>query len=234
MKKITFFFLSLLFFTGASALPAASSYLIYNPSAEVSDYGSYDFSMRFYREGSILTRANFAVISGINLGFSLDFEKVIGTDSVKGHSPSLNLKLKLTKEKGLLPQAALGYDSQGYGKYNKELKEYAIREKGFYAALSWQKINPSIHCGINVVDLEDFEGSENVYAFGGVGAKLGEKVTLLMEGSNILHGSDSVIYNTGMNWRLLEDISIQFNFENLGSGGDRMERTFMVNYQGAF
>jgi len=229
MKR--FFFVSILFLQ--FNLHSKSNYLIYNPRASIIDYGSYNFDMRFYRKGSILFSSQFAVFQGLNIGFSVDFENFIGTNTIKTHKPNLNVKFEILRNKGIFSGISIGYDEQGFGFYNKETKKYSIREKGVYLVMEIKTSKLSIIPGINANNLDNFSAKDDVYGFIGINIPLLKKLNFIVEGLNLFKNKDIAVYNTCLNWELTENITCQFNIENI-SDKDNIERTLTVSYTGEF
>ncbi|RLD17510.1 MAG: hypothetical protein DRI36_03545 [Caldiserica bacterium] len=226
MKRLVIFLLIL------ATLSAEEVRTVLNPNPRITDYGDYEIDMRFYKYGSLLIDAQFAVFQGLNIGFSIDFEKFIGTESIKMRKPNLNLKLEILRNKGIFRNLSIGYDEQGFGDYDKNDKTYSIKEKGFYITAEIDAGVFSIIPGINFSDFESIK--ENSYGFLTLRIPLLKKLTVLAEGMNLFKGEDESTFNIGINWRFIEDISCQFNFENIDKSKNKIERTLTVNYTGSF
>src|SRR5262245_26494247 len=84
------------------------------PTAEVLDHYGYRVSFRFANEGALQAKTLFGVFPRLNLGFSLDGERVIGTEDARMNEPTLNVKFRLFDGHKVLPALAIGYDGQGY------------------------------------------------------------------------------------------------------------------------
>lgn len=127
--------------------------VIDTPTAEVVDHYGYQVSFRFGQDGNIQTKTMFGVLPRLNLGFSLDGEKIIGTENGRLNKPTIDVKFRLFDGKGIIPAFAMGYDGQGYV-FNKALDEYEQREKGFYLASTSEIFVPNmfLNMGVNRFD----------------------------------------------------------------------------------
>jgi hypothetical protein len=103
--------------------------LIDIPTTQVLNRYAMETNFRLYYNGGVISRISFGVFDRVNIGCSLDVDKLIGTQPPVIRPPSLNLKLRLYDGAQYMPALAIGYDGQGHSYANTG---YTQREKGIY------------------------------------------------------------------------------------------------------
>jgi hypothetical protein len=66
--------------------------------------------------------------------------------------PEVNIRARVYNENLVMPAIAVGFDSQGYGKYVDKEERYLVKSRGFYAVASknWDIVGPlSLHGGLS-------------------------------------------------------------------------------------
>jgi hypothetical protein len=126
------------------------------PTADVVDHYGYNVSFRFGKDGALQAKTLFGVFPRLNLGFSLDGERMIGTEDARLNKPTLNVKFRMFDGPGVLPALAIGYDGQGYY-FDRTLDEYTQKEKGLFLVATKEILvsNLMFNVGVNNYDLEE-------------------------------------------------------------------------------
>ena len=173
--------------TGARYEPR---YIVDMPTAGMLAKGTYAIDARFYGNGGLLVGFSAGIFSRLLVGISYGGSGLIGSgDPVMNVAPGFSAKVRLIEEGVVAPAVALGFDSQGYDGYLKEMSRYVIKSPGFYGALSknYDLLGYlSVHGGVNY-SLERADGDSDVNFYAGAEKSLGPFAALLVE------------YNLGMN-----------------------------------
>lgn len=209
--------------------------LIDIPTAEVIDHYGYHVDFRFGREGALQNKTYFGVLPRLNLGFSLDGENILGTESARLNKPTMNIKLRFFDGKKALPALAIGYDNQGYV-FNKALDEYEQREKGFFLVASSEFILPdlNLHIGGNIYD---FDESNAARGFAGMSYIYEQLIGLMVEYDCATEYDERRI-NYGLKYFVTPLFTIDLAGRNIpespGSSSRETERIVRLGYTGSF
>jgi hypothetical protein len=200
------------------------------PTADVTDYSSYDLNFRLYGTGGILSKMVFGVFKPINIGVSWDTDKVIGSQSVDVRPPAIHFKARIYAGGLYIPQMAIGYDGQGYGSYDKNTDKYFYREKGIYLAMTREIFVPGLELtfGANIYDFD----KQGIFEFIGFTYNLEDKIMLLSEYDNI-HKTPENRANVGLRLNISESIAIDLAGRNIFKK-DLAERVLVIKYKGNF
>lgn len=220
--------LSILAGTARAGAPTVE--LIDIPTAEAVDHYGYHASFRFYSQGGLLAKTAFGVLPRLNIGFGLDTESFIGSQTPDLNRPTLNVKFRFFDGKREMPALALGYDGQGYF-FNETTDEYVQREKGLYLAATAEAFLPELrlHGGGNVYDFSD----DKVYGFAGIDYTYENKLALMFEADN-LHVARESRLNLGGRYYVTPGFSVDVAGRDLWAGGRKAERIVRLNYFGSF
>jgi hypothetical protein len=205
------------------------------PTADVVDHYGYHVSFRFGKEGNLQTKTSFGVFPRLNLGFGLDGERVIGTESSRLNKPTINVKFRLFDGKHNLPALAMGFDGQGYV-FNKQTDEYEQREKGFYVVSTSEFVVPNlmIHVGGNIFD---FDEGNSARAFGGLSYNYADTIGLMFEYDHASEYKERRI-NFGAKYFVTPVFTIDVAGRNTpeapGRSKRETERIVRLNYTGSF
>ena len=171
-----------------SAESVANSRALYTdvidiPTGDIVDHYGYSMAFRFANEGAVQAKPLFGVMPRLNIGFGLDGEHIIGTDSTRINKPTINVKFQLIKPESKFSTLAIGFDGQGY-QYNKVTGEYRQREKGLYLASSTRIFRPELlfHLG---GDIFDFSENNAARAFTGLTYTYERLLQLMFEYDNV-------------------------------------------------
>lgn len=212
--------------------------LIDVPSAGILDVGGFATQTRFFSQGGVMEWLNFGVVHRVNLGASMNVDKLIGTSSpVQLTRPDLQLKYRFYDGEKIIPAFALGFDGQGY-LYNRPDKRYNQRQRGLYVTGSQEVGLPGLmaHAGINISDFD----TNAVFGFMAANLNVQDKVTFMAEWDNINNYTDSRI-NLGFKVYVTPNAHIGFAARGVGQGGEYSngvsrgpERVFQFKYTANF
>jgi len=180
------FFSSVYFCQGTSGSDAKYEYrnLIDFPTAGMLQKGQTAVSMGLLPYGSVMTKVEVGIFQNFSFGISYGGENIIGTGSINWYKlPGINVKVRVLDETLVIPAVALGFDSQGKGRYLNDLDRYEIKSPGFYAAVSknFELLGYLGLHGIMNYSLEREDGDKDLNIAFGVEKTIGSKVSLLME-----------------------------------------------------
>jgi hypothetical protein len=201
------------------------------PTANSIELGSYSFSLRLYKQGSILARLYYGIIMrNLTLGLSIDGENIVGTGTVKPRRPYLFIKLPLYTGDETWPILSLGFDEQGLGDYNDDINEYEIKPMGFFVVLTKEGIAPGLNVSIganaNYSLLKDAE--RKIYGFCNANFMVGPEFMLLAELKEFV-AWDSYL-NLGAKYLLTPELNFEFSALNVGGNSGEPERIIRVTY----
>jgi len=173
--------------TGARIEPR---YIIDMPTAGILASGTYAIDARFYGNGGLLVGFTAGLFGRLDIGISYGGTGLLGSEGpVMNETPGFVIKGRLLEESVVAPAVALGFDSQGYDGYIKEMSRYVVKSPGFFGVVSknYDLLGYlSIHGGVNY-SLERADGDQDVNFFAGAEKSLFSFASLVAE------------YNLGMN-----------------------------------
>ncbi len=221
---------------GSTILPETE--LVDIPTAGILDYYGFLSKTRFFSGGGMLESLGFGVLQRLNMGASIDIERLIGSDSsVRVVRPEIQVKYRFYDGGSYIPAMAAGYDGQGYF-FDKNLKKYMEKSRGVFIAGSQEIKLPGmlLHGGVNISDFD----SNNVYGFTGLSYSIQESALLMLEWDNIHKIKNSRI-NTGMRIFITPFFHLDFSLRGIGRGGchengalRRPERIVQLRYNSNF
>jgi len=206
--------------------------LIDVPTAAMIPGASYDTALRLYSGGGVLLRVRVGLRESILFGFSFGGTNVLGTGD-PDWNPRVEFLIKglLLRESYLGPALALGYNSQGYGRYDDGTDRYHVKSRGFYAVASKHFLflgDVGFHGGVNY-SLERDDGDEEVNLFFGLEKSIHSHLDLLVEydvatndnETNELFGEGRGYLNAGLLWRVTDTLHFEIDFRNLIENGEK-------------
>ncbi|MCH8272081.1 MAG: hypothetical protein IIB41_02390, partial [Candidatus Marinimicrobia bacterium] len=111
--------------------------LINRPTAGSLERGSYDIALRMYSGGGLLGTISVGLTERITFGTSFGGLNIIGEgDVIWNPRPEANIKYRLMEETYSAPALSIGFNGQGFGKWDEDLKRYQVKSPGLYAAVS--------------------------------------------------------------------------------------------------
>jgi len=219
----------------------SSNDLIDIPTAEITEYHTMDVNFRLYTGGGIVSRLSFGVFNQLNVGGSMDVDKLIGSVPPEVRPPVFYFKFRFYDGSDRLPALALGYDGQGYD-YNHASGTYIHREKGIYLVATLETLLPNLELtmGANLNFTRTTTRDEaHLYGFAGVDYSItdqGKKVlSIIGEYNNLSRNTDDTILNAGLRFHPAFDLDIDFSFSDIMSPRKTdPERLIRINYRTKF
>lgn len=199
--------------------------LIDNPTANILTRHQFQLRLRVYHEGGMLGSLSARLTTKLMFGVSYGGQNIIGQGSVKwNEAPGVNIRYRLSFETEQIPAICIGFNSQGYGSYNTDLKRYQIKSKGFYVAMS-KNIGIlrgfGLHGGINYSD-ENKGGEKDVNFFCGANLNIDRELSILWEydfgindNDNQSLGSGKGYMNAALRWYFSEQLVFELSIKNL-------------------
>ena len=216
-----------LFITSVFAQPGSLllGMLIDIPVAKTSTLGSVEAKLRMYSGGGMITSISVGLTQRFTLGASYGGENIIGTGKINmDPQPCVHVKYLLFEEQYLSPALVIGFNSQGYGGYDKELERYAIKSKGFFTVFSKNTSflgGLGLHAGANY-SLETKDGDKDPNFFVGCHKWLNPELVILAEYDTAINdnndnaiGSGKGYLNAGVRWSFEQQFFVEFNWKNI-------------------
>jgi len=236
MKKssiltITLLFLALNLYAQPGTLTLGQ--LIDLPNATMQAPGDIDLCLRMYPMGGFLTSIMVGLSPRFSLGASFGGENIIGTGKPNFNpQPCLHIRYLLFRERFLFPAICLGFDSQGYGAYLKDLSRYEVKARGFYAVASKNTsflAGLGMHAGISYsVENKDKDSDPDI--FFGFHKRINEDLVVLAEydtaindNSNNAVGSGEGYLNCALRWSFAQRLFVEFAWKNILENGDTVQ-----------
>ncbi|MBI5209251.1 MAG: hypothetical protein HY927_04670 [Elusimicrobia bacterium] len=212
--------------------------LIDVPTTAVLDYGGYAAKTRFFSHGGMLQHVSFGVFHRLNIGASLNVDRLIGSDeTTRVRAPNVQAKYRFFDGDHLIPSFAVGFDGQGY-LYNRDGKRYNNRHRGFFVVASQELFVPGLETH-PVFNISDFD-SNSIYGAIPLSLNIRDRAALMAEWDNISDWSTSRI-NAGLRVYVTPGLHIDFALRGIGQGGrfsdDTVrgpERAVQLSYRGNF
>jgi hypothetical protein len=221
--------------------------LIDTPVAGVLPKGSYSFDFKIFPKGGILLTVDVGILRRLTFGASYGGENIIGIGSVDSINwnpqPGVNIRYRLMEEDETLPALVIGFDSQGYGGYDKTRNRYLTKSKGFFGVLSKSYSFFGVfgfHLGANY-SLETKDGDKDPNLFVGIDKSINKEIYLTIEydtafNDNVGVGLGKGYLNAGVKWNFAKQLTIQFNVKDiLGYSKDlKLSREIKITYSEFF
>lgn len=223
------------------------------PTAGLYARGEYGFDMDLYGDGGLLFGVGVGIARFVSFGMSYGGIKFIGSGNPHMNPrPEVNIRVRVLEEGVDLPAIALGFDSQGYGrffddkdKYGEE--RYLVKSRGIYAVASknWDVLGPfSLHGGISYSLENEIDNDPTIYL--GLIKTFQETAEIALEmdlGINDTRGHDSIVerrpyLNASVAWQVTDDFSLAFKVRDIvtkekdGEADERKwNRGFCLSYR---
>jgi len=182
MKKIVLLLIALFVIGTLSAYEL--NQLVGCPTAGILQRGETEIFTKLYKDNGLLIGAKVGLFPRFFFGVSYGAEQIVGNQNPVWHERvEFNAKFRLTDETQKYPAFALGFDSQGHGKYYSALERYDIKSKGFFGVLSKNYLllgNIGFHLGMNY-SLETKDEDDNLNFFLGMDKSLGQVINITAE-----------------------------------------------------
>lgn len=201
--------------------------LVDAPTAGLLPRGSFDFDIRIYGNGGVLTTIDVGLMHRFMLGMSFGGENIIG-DGDPDWNPRIEFlaKYRLVNESYVLPAIAIGFDSQGSGAYDDGSNRYTYKSKGFYAVMSKNyllaEVPVGFHFGANY-SLENDDGDKDIPIFFGADVQFTENLGFAAEYDlatnddefKSRYGQGYGYLNAAVQWIFSSQLQLEFEFKNI-------------------
>jgi hypothetical protein len=200
--------------------------LIDCPSAGVPESGVYDFELRAFPDGGVLTGFSVGLLKRLGIGLYYGGTKIIGFDTpVWNPQPGVVVMARLLNESRTLPALSVGFINQGYGAWMDSTNRYQFKAKGFYAALGkvfrvWKMGEIGWHLGVNMNPIE--EENEKLDFFAGLDYYLIRQVGVIAEYSGGLDdredfslGEGKGYLNLGLRFAFAERLALDIHLKDV-------------------
>lgn len=182
MRKLSVLFILLIISMSIFAFELNT--LIDTPTAGILQQGEAEMSAKIYKDNGLLIGTKVGLFPRFMFGVNYGAEQIVGDADPQWHERvEFNAKIRILDENNQLPAIAIGYDSQGHGKYDKTQKRYDIKSKGVFLTVSKNFFllgNLGVHGGINYsLETEDKDDEPNLFI--GFDKTIGDMVVLLAE-----------------------------------------------------
>lgn len=226
--------------------------LVDSPTAGLIDKGRFAIDLRLFPDGGVLTQINAGVMRRLSIGLSYGGVNVVGDDAIDWHPRvEVAVRYRVIEESTGLPAITAGYETQGYGPYEGDVR-YEVKSKGFFIAGSKNYISGfgqfGVHGGLNWSRERD-DGDEDLSGWMGIDKTINEELAVVGEYDFAFNDNDATslgsgrgYLNAGAYWSAVPNISIGFVFKNVlgngnsdGSGPDPdLSRELSVRYSEEF
>lgn len=220
MKKATLIILLCLI---VNLLSAERTHEVNIPTAGILSKGEAEIFTKIYKDNGMIVGASVGLFDQFSFGFTYGAEELVGDKDPLWHDKvDFNAKFRVLNETISYPAVAIGFDSQGHGRYYKEEKRYDIKSKGFYAVASknFKLLGLlGLDGGINY-SLENKDDERDIDLFLGFYKTIGPSLTIFSDydfgindnSDDLLHGKGNGYLNVGVELK----INDQFNIKVLG------------------
>lgn len=199
--------------------------LIDCPTAGLLPRGSFDFDIRIYGNGGVVTTIDVGLMRRFMIGLSFGGENIIGEGDADWN-PRIEFlgKYRLINESYVLPAFALGFDSQGSGVFDDD--RYVYKSKGFYGVISKNylvaEVPVGFHFGANY-SLENDDNDKNISIFFGADVQVTENLGFVTEYDLATnddefkekYGQGYGYLNAGVQWIFSPKLQLEFQFKNI-------------------
>ncbi len=200
-------------------------FLIDMPIASTLPRASFDITLRVFPNGGTLTTIDVGLHERLMFGVSFGGINVIGGGDIQWQPfAGANFRYRLLSETFTLPALLVGFDSQGHGAYNDEVRRFERKSLGFFAVASknYEVMDHlSFHVGTNY-SLETADGDKSPNLFTGIDfgitpelAIVGEYDFALNDNSDNSLGSGKGYLNLGIRYNIKNVVYFEFYFIDL-------------------
>lgn len=214
------------------------------PTAGLMSHREYRFQARLTPESSVQGGARLGLWERLQLGVFYGAQNLIGKGGVElNDRPGFEVRVRLVNE-GNLPAIAVGFNSQGWYRYDSADQRYQRKSLGFYAVGSrnwkWFAGDFSLHAGANY-SLETKDGQKSPDLFAAADWTIAHRVSILGDfdpafndnTNDDRYGTGGVYLDAGVRVLLGESLSVMLVFSDLTRNlapGDKIGRELQVVY----
>jgi hypothetical protein len=200
-------------------------YIIYHPTAGLLDHGSYMLRGIAGGESSFLGQIGVGFKNIFQVGASFGMQNLLGYGS-----PELNDKIGLQARVRLIeesdaPALAVGFNSQGEGRYHDDLERYDRKSVGFYVVLSKNWVfalgDISAHGGVSLTTEREDDDDPNIFL--GADWTILKRLAFILDMDAALNdnyddsdfGLGGVYLDAGIRWFYGESLMMSLFFQDL-------------------
>jgi hypothetical protein len=197
------------------------------PTAGLPPRATFESEIDVYGDGGVLLTLGVGFARYFAFGISYGGLNVIGSgDPDMNPEPAVFIKARILDETIMLPALAIGFDSQGYGRYFDDLDRYLVKSRGVFAVASknWELLGPlSLHGGISY-SLED-EDDDDPTVFLGLIKSFGDFIDVRGEFDFALNDNEGFspltenrgYLNAAVVWHVNENFSISVEVRDIAT-----------------
>jgi len=199
------------------------------PAAASLPRGVFEIDGKVYPSGGALAAVNIGITSRFMFGISYGAQNLV-SDQAPKWNPRVEFfaKYKFFDETWYMPAIALGFESQGYGPYDRQFDRYTIKAKGFFGVVTKTydlgTLSTGLSGGINYNPLEGRKDRDkNPSFFMGADARISNYVAFLGEydfafdddSKKQLFGRGWGYFNLGVRWLFSESLWLEADFRDM-------------------
>jgi hypothetical protein len=209
--------------------------IIDTPTSNTLLRGMYNFHMRFYESGGVLTRAWVGFANTFMIGATFNLDNVIGVGTITGREPKVLAKLRLIEDSAAFPSLAVGYEPQSFGVFvGGATSAYSVRPIGAYAVVTKQLGIINLNGGVNNHNVwTNFSFSGDLGAFAGATVMLNTDFAVLLE-YNDLTSSTTNSLNLGFRYAFAPELRIEVDIKGLQGDSTKYVRNLRLDYTNYF
>lgn len=234
-----------------------SNKLIDKPSASILGKGKVELDGRVYTAGGVQVAINAGVFDNVEIGIAYGASEVISNQEPDWNGqPGVRLKILAMKEDYYMPNLAIGFDSQGFGRWitdeeNDNEERYTFKAPGFYAVATKNFFIAGnlgmlgVHGGINYSIIEKKDKDDKINAFIGLDKDIGPNFLFTAEYDfafndrfDELSETEKKGYlNAGLKWKVSPEFSLELVMKDLlknKSVASESERIIRFTYKKSF
>lgn len=218
--------------------------LVTCPTAGILPRGSFLVDANLFRDGGVLIGMSVGVSGSLMFGISYGGSHIIGNEEIIwNEQPGVEVKYRLIDEAMSYPGLAIGFNSEGYGRYNKDLKRYGQKAKGFYvtASKNFNLLgNLGFHGGLNYNPLEKKDGDKDLSLFLGIDKDINSDISIFAEYDAAINDNEDDeislgrgFFNAGIRFGLVQHFHFEIFFTDIlknTSDVDRINREIKINF----
>jgi len=208
--------------------------VIDTPTSNTLLRGMYNFHMRFYESGGVLTRAWVGFSNNFMIGATFNLDNVVGVGAITGREPKVLAKLRLIDDSTAFPSLAIGYEPQSFGFYLGGANfAYSVKPIGAYAVVTKQLGILYLNGGVNNHNVwTNFTFSSDLGIFAGGTVMLNPDFAVLVEYNDISLPSNSL--NLGFRYAFAPELRIEVDIKGLTGDSTGYVRNLRLDYTNYF
>lgn len=228
----------------ASVFPQPTD-LVTCPTAGILPRGAFLIDASLYRDGGLSLGMAVGVSGNLMFGISYGGSQIIGYKKIIwNEQPGVEVKYRIIEEGMAHPALVLGFNSEGYGAYLKDLKRYEQKAKGFYGVVSKNFNllgNLGFHSGINFNPLENQKDKDrDPSIFFGIDKDISSEISIFAEWDAGINDNDfeemsfgKGFLNAGVRMNIIEHFHFEVLFTDLLMNNkiiDNINRELRINF----